>query len=48
MEVQQFHTTIALPVGKPILVGGLSLASHTGKDSDGKQVYLIIEVAASK
>jgi len=47
VQVQQFHTTIAVPIGKPVLVGGLSLPSK-GKDSEGKQMYLVIEVAGSK
>jgi hypothetical protein len=48
IQVQQLHTTIAVPVGKPILVGGLSLPSRAGKDLDGKQMYLVIEVVGIK
>jgi hypothetical protein len=48
MQVQQLHTTIAVPVGKPILVGGLSLSGRGGKDAEGKQLYLVIEVVGAK
>lgn len=46
MQVQHLHTTIAVPVGKPILVGGLSIPSH-GEAGD-KQMYLVIEVLGVK
>jgi|GEM_PF-6194381 len=46
MQVQHLHTTIAVPVGKPILVGGLSMPSQ-GQAGD-KQMYLVIEVLGVK
>jgi hypothetical protein len=48
VDVQQFHTTVAVPLGKPILVGGLSLPSGAAKDDQGKQMYLVIEVVGAK
>lgn len=46
IQVQHLHTTVAVPVGKPILVGGLSMPSH-GEAGD-KQMYLVIEVLGVK
>ena len=46
MQVQHLHTTIAVPVGKPILVGGLSVPWQ-GEAVD-KQMYLVIEVLGVK
>lgn len=48
IAVQHLHTTVAVPVGKPILVGGLSMPSQGDTDATDKQMYLVIEVLGVK
>ena len=44
---QQLRTTVRLPLGKKILVGGMTL-EPAGKDAAAKQLYLVIEADAVK
>ncbi|HEX4795276.1 MAG TPA: hypothetical protein VH370_15885 [Humisphaera sp.] len=48
IQVQQFHTSIAVPVGKPVLVAALPATSRSEKDDAGKLLYLVIEVLGDK
>jgi hypothetical protein len=43
--VQQMRTTVQVPVGKPVLVGGMTFEPST-KGGNSPQMYLIIEVSA--
>jgi hypothetical protein len=43
--VQQLRTTVQVPVGKPVLVGGMTFEPST-KGGNSPQLYLIIEVSA--
>jgi hypothetical protein len=43
--VQQLRTTVQVPVGKPVLVGGMTF-EPTAKTPNAPQLYLIIEVTA--
>jgi hypothetical protein len=43
--VQQLRTTVPVPVGKPVLVGGMTFEPTT-KGGNSPQMYLIIEVSA--
>jgi hypothetical protein len=45
MLVQQLRTSVALPVGKPILVGGMTYTPWFEGEDDG-QLYLVIEADA--
>ena len=42
---QEFHTTVRLPLGKKILVGGMTL-EPAAKDQAGRQLFLIVQVDA--
>jgi len=42
--LQTFSTSIRMPVGKPVLIGGMT--SPTA--ADGKVLYLVLEISASK
>jgi len=42
---QEFHTTVRLPLGKKILVGGMTL-EPAAKDQAGRQLFLIMQVDA--
>ena len=42
---QEFHTTVRLPLGKKILVGGMTL-EPAAKDQAGRQLFLVMEVDA--
>ena len=44
---QEFRTTVRLPVGKKILVGGMTLEPAT-HDEAGRQVYLVVQDNAVK
>lgn len=44
---QEFGTTARLPLGKPCLVGGMTIQAPEG-DQPGRQIYLVIEVNASE
>lgn len=48
MNVQQLRTSVALPVGKPILIGGMTFtpSSATAGTRDDSQLYLVIEAGA--
>jgi hypothetical protein len=49
MLVQQLRTSVALPTGQPIVVGGLSYDPDEPVGSPGRsQLYLIVEVNGSK
>ena len=43
--VQQLRTTVQVPVGKPVLVGGMTF-EPSNKGGNSAQLYLIIEVSA--
>jgi len=43
--VQQLRTTVQVPMGKPVLVGGMTFEPST-KAANSPQMYLIIEVSA--
>jgi hypothetical protein len=45
MLVQQLRSSVALPVNKPIVVGGMTFAP--GASDEGEQLYLVIEARAS-
>ncbi len=44
--VQHFHTTVQVPLNKPVLVGGMTLDPSTAQAS-GQQLYLIVEADAA-
>jgi hypothetical protein len=44
---QQLRTTLRVPLGKPVLVGGMTL-EPTPKTPDSKQLYLVVEVTTSE
>ncbi len=47
--VQQLATSLRLPLGEPVLVGGLSFpAEGELEDSASKQMYLVLEVNANE
>jgi hypothetical protein len=47
VAAQQLRTTLRVPLGKPVLVGGMTMEpAATG--GDGRQLYLIVEVTASE
>jgi hypothetical protein len=46
VAAQQFATSVRVPLGVPVLVGGMTIPGHN-PDSHGDQVYLIIEVEAA-
>jgi hypothetical protein len=49
MIVQQLHTTAVVAVGRPTLVGGLTLSARTSDAApDGRQLYLVLEVVGGK
>jgi hypothetical protein len=43
--VQHFHTTVQVPLNKPVLIGGMTL-EPTSRDTTGNQLYLIVEADA--
>jgi hypothetical protein len=43
--VQHFHTTVQVPLNKPVLVGGMTL-EPTSSEPAGNQLYLIVEADA--
>lgn len=44
MPTQQLATTLRIPLGKPMLVGGLTLdPTEGGSDGERKQLYLVIQ-----
>ena len=50
LKTQQLATSLQLPVGKPVLVGGLSQPTSPNADheaGDGTALYLVIEVHVS-
>ncbi len=46
VEAQQLKTTLRIPLGKPILVGGMTVAPDLASGGNG-QLYLVIELTAS-
>ena len=46
MVVIWTHGTLRIPLGKPVVVGGMTLEPGEGL-SDGKQLYLIVEATAN-
>ena len=46
LVVQELETTLRIPVGKPVLVGGMTL-EPTVSVPDGRQMYLILDVTGS-
>jgi hypothetical protein len=44
---QQLSTTLKVPIGKPVLVGGLSLQPGAAGDDAKSQLYLVVEVIAA-
>ena len=44
---QQLRTTLRVPLGKPVLVGGMTL-EPSPKTADSKQLYLVVEVTTSE
>jgi hypothetical protein len=47
VAAQQLKTTLRVPLGKPVLVGGMTMEPSAG-EGDGRQLYLIVEVTASE
>src|SRR5215211_7868822 len=47
VAAQQLRTTLRVPLGKPVLVGGMTM-EPSGGGGDGRQLYLIVEVTASE
>ena len=45
MLVQQLRTTVALPVGKPVIIGGMTFSPWVPEKDE--QLYLVIEASAS-
>ncbi|HZN68129.1 MAG TPA: hypothetical protein VFB66_22780 [Tepidisphaeraceae bacterium] len=45
--MQELRTTVYAPVGRPVLVGGMTLSPDSAKP-DAPQLYLVIEVLASE
>jgi hypothetical protein len=43
LVVQQFMTTLAVPLGRPVLVGGSTLEPVSGQATSPEQLYLVIE-----
>ncbi len=43
LVVQQFMTTLRVPLGQPVLVGGSTLEPISGEGSPQQQLYLVIE-----
>lgn len=50
LKTQQLGTTVRVPVGQPVLVGGMSLVGEDPKDADGpeKQLYLIVKLTLNE
>jgi len=46
-QSQELRTTVSVPVGRPILVGGMTL-DPTAKGTDSPQLYLVVELTASE
>jgi hypothetical protein len=46
-ELQHFHTTVQVPLNKPVLVAGAT-ANPTPQEPAGKQLYLVIEADSGK
>jgi hypothetical protein len=50
LDTQRLATTVRVPLGQPVLVGGLSLAGAeppaTAERSQGAQLYLVVELTA--
>jgi hypothetical protein len=44
---QQLSTTLKVPIGKPALVGGLSLQPGAVADDTKGQLYLVVEVVVA-
>jgi hypothetical protein len=47
VAAQQLRTTLRVPLGKPALVGGMTM-EPAASEGDGRQLYLIVEVTASE
>jgi hypothetical protein len=45
--VQHFHTTVQIPVNKPVLIGGMTFNPSSDTPA-GKQLYLVLEADAAK
>jgi hypothetical protein len=45
MNVQQLRTSVAMPIGKPIIVGGMTFAPWS--TTQDRQLYLVIEASSS-
>lgn len=44
---QQFKTTARIPVGPPVLIGGMTLEPSAG-EAAGEQLYLVLQINASR
>ncbi len=47
LMVQQFATSLRLPLDQPILAGGMTFAKDAPAAGKAEQLYLVIEVSAS-
>lgn len=47
MPASELATTVRVPLGTPVLVGGMSLVEETAGAEATKQLYLVIEVSAA-
>lgn len=49
MLIHHFSTTALLPLGKPVIVGGMTLepGAKENKHADGRELYLILQVDAA-
>ena len=43
--IQQLHTTLRVPLGKPIIVGGMTLEPSASRVGDRSQLMLVVEVS---
>ena len=49
LKAEQLATTIQVPLGKPVLVGGLSAAEARDKESSpDRQLYLVVELSSNE
>jgi hypothetical protein len=44
---QELRTTVSVPLGRPVLIGGMTL-DPSAKGGDSPQLYLVVEVTASE
>jgi hypothetical protein len=46
MVVQQMRTSVSLPSGQPVIIGGMTL--DPGEHDSAKQLYLVIQATGTK